>query len=1045
MALPKFISYLAPGNNTFFFHQITHRRNSEKWQISNSRIGNWFGSQKIYLNLIMKNKPYQLLLAILFLTFLPLQAQENSVQKPPFLQYMNSTWVDSIMKMLTPDERIAQLIMVAAYSNRGEEHKQEILKLINEQKIGGLIFFQGGPVRQVKMMNEYQEASEIPLLGATDAEWGLGMRLDSTISYPYQMALGAIQNNELLYQMGVEIAKQIKRTGLHLNFAPVVDVNNNPNNPVINYRSFGEDKYNVAQKSIAYMRGMQDQNLLTTAKHFPGHGDTDTDSHYALPQILHSLTRLDTLELYPFKKIIEAGIGGVMVAHLDIPALDSTGVPSTLSKPIITQLLKQRMGFEGLIVTDAMNMKGVTEGNLPGVVDKDAILAGNDLLEFTEDVVKAISEIRKAIDQGLISQKEIDSRVRKILAVKQWVGLNEYEPIPLNNILEEVNTPEASLLNRKLVEASLTVLKNENELLPVQDVNVEMASVSFGADAENTFQKTLSLYGDVTHFNLPLEATEEQVDSIKERLENFDLVFGGIHDDSKFPRNTLKFSPEVVEFISDLAERRNTVITFFKNPYALNKIEDIEEAEGLVVTYQDSKITQELAAQLIFGGISANGKLPVSVGEKFSAGDGLEVEGGIRFSYTLPVEVGMDSKILYSRVDSLMKQAIEAKAIPGGQILVARNQKVVLHKAYGSHVYHDTIGVEKEDLYDLASVTKITASMAALMNLYDEGTFKLNGTLADHLSKFKRSNKADIPFTDILTHQARFQPWIPFWKNTLRDNGSYRWWTIKKDSSRRYPIKITDEMYLHRNYSEKIVKAIRKSPLLDKKEYVYSDFFFILAPRVVESRTDEDFATYLQENFYNPLGATTTGFNPKYPKNMIVPTENDFSFRNELIHGTVHDEGAIMLGGVSGHAGLFSNANDLAKVLQMYLNFGEYGGKRYIEEATIKEFTRRQFPDSENHRALGFDKPRYNEAGESRNTAQNASSSSFGHTGFTGIMVWMDPEEDLLYIFLSNRVYPTRDNHRLYDLNTRTQIHQVLYDAIKAEAEINEQNNSPSE
>ena len=988
----------------------------------------------------MRNHASLLVTLLTILVILPLQAQEKLAEKPPFQKYENSAWVDSIMNTLTPNERIGQLIMVAAYSNRGEKHKQEILELIREQKVGGLIFFQGDPATQVRLMNDYQQASEVPLLGAIDAEWGLGMRLDNTINYPFQMALGAIQDENLLYRMGAEVARQVKRTGLHLNFAPVVDVNNNPNNPVINYRSFGEDKYNVARKSIAYMEGMQDNFLLTTAKHFPGHGDTDTDSHYALPQINHSLARLDSLELYPFRKILEAGIGGVMVAHLDIPALDSTGVPSTLSKPIITGLLKEKMGFEGLIVTDAMNMKGVTQGNSPGVVDKDAILAGNDLLEFTEDVPRAISEIRKAINQGLISQAEIDRRVRKILAVKQWVGLNEYEPISSKRILQDLNTPEARLLNRKLVEASLTVLKNENAILPVKDLhNVEIASVSFGAENKTDFQEELSLYTKVEHFTLPRDAGKARVEKVRKKLSEYDLVIGGIHDYSKYPRNNLKLSKAAQELVSELSEEKNVIFALFKNPYVLNKIDDIEEADGLIVAYQDSENTQELAAQLIFGGISASGKLPVSVGDKFKSGDGLPVQGEIRFSYTLPEEVGMDSEILNKRIDSLMNLAINMKATPGGQILVAKDQKVVFHKAYGEHVYHDTIKVKKEDLYDLASVTKITASMAALMKLYDEGKFKLDGTLADHLPKFRRSNKDDIPFTDILTHQAKFQPWIPFWKNTLRKNGSYRWWTIKKDSSRRYPIKITDDMYLHRNYPDKIVKAIRKSPLLEKKEYVYSDFFFILAPRVVESRTDKEFTTYLQDNFYDPIGATTTGFNPDYPKNRIVPTENDYFFRHEPIHGTVHDEGAIMLGGVSGHAGLFSNANDLAKMMQMYLNMGEYGGKRYIEEETLKKFTRRTFPDSDNYRALGFDKRRPNSKGVVNNTAPDASQASFGHTGFTGIMVWMDPEVDLLYIFLSNRVSPSRDNHRLYQLDTRTNIQQVLYDAMKTDSKISSQ------
>jgi beta-N-acetylhexosaminidase len=338
--------------------------------------------------------------------------------------------------------------------------------------------------------------------------------------------------------------------------------------------------------------------------------------------------------------------------------------------------------------------------------------------------------------------------------------------------------------------------------------------------------------------------------------------------------------------------------------------------------------------------------------------------------------------------------------------------------------------VKKEDLYDLASVTKISATLAALMKLHDEGKFQLDQTLASHLPSFRRSNKEDLPYYDILTHQAGFKPWIPFWKNTLRKNGSYRWFTIKKDSSARYPIKITDDMYLHRNYPDRIVKEIRKSPVSGEREYVYSDFFFILAPRVVESMTEDDFSDYLQQNFYEPLGASTLGFNPQFPKERIVPTENDYNFRREPIHGTVHDEGAIMLGGVSGHAGLFGNSNDLAKLLQMYLNKGEYGGERFISEETVEKFTQRTFPDSDNHRALGFDKPNYNEDGVSRNTAQDASLASYGHTGFTGIMVWIDPEVDLLYVFLSNRVSPTRENTRLYSLNTRTNIHQVLYDAM---------------
>jgi beta-glucosidase-like glycosyl hydrolase/CubicO group peptidase (beta-lactamase class C family) len=945
---------------------------------------------------------------------------------------MNHRWVDSVFNSLNADERIAQLVMVAAYSNRGDEHRKEILKMIEEQKIGGLIFFQGSPVRQVRLINEYQAASKIPLLMAMDAEWGLGMRLDSTISFPYQMTLGAMSNDSLIYRMGVEVAQHLKRTGIHVNFAPVVDVNNNPENPVINYRSFGEDKNNVARKAVAYMKGMQDNGILTTAKHFPGHGDTGTDSHFALPQINHSRQRLDSLELYPFREAIKAGIGGVMVAHLNIPVLDSSARPSTLSKPIITDLLRRDMAFKGLIVTDAMNMKAVTASNPPGIVDRDALIAGNDLLEFTEDVSRTISEVKKAINQGMISQKEVDDKCRKVLAVKYWAGLSEFRKVQVENIVDDLNTPHARLLNRQLIESSITVLKNENNLIPIQGLDsLRVASVSIGSNSVTSFQRTLGLYTSVQHFAISKDADATFVDSIRSQLKGYNLVVAGLHDSQARPLNALNFSEPVMDLIGELAKQKNTIISVFKNPYVLNKIGSIEEADGLTVSYQDTRDTEELTGQLIFGGISSSGRLPVSIGEKFHGGAGIDVRGGIRFKYTLPEDAGMDSKIL-ERVDSLVNQALLMKAIPGCQVLVAKDKKVVMYKAYGYHDYSDTVTVKPADLYDLASVTKISASLPSLMKLYDEGIFKLDATLGDYLPKFKRSNKADIPMYDILTHQARFRPFIPFWQNTVKKNGAYKWYTIKSDSSERFPLRLKEEMYLHRKYPDKIVKAIRKSPLEAEKKYVYSDFFFILAPRVVESMIDEDFDSYLQKNFYAPLGATSVTYNPleKYPKKEIVPTEHDYYFRHQPIHGTVHDEGAIMLGGVSGHAGLFANANDLAKLMQMYLDMGEYGGKRYLKAETLKEWTRTQFPENNNRRGLGFDKPNLKYLGVNNNAAKDAGPLSFGHTGFTGTITWMDPETGLLYIFLSNRVNPTRDNTRLYRLNTRTQIQQVLYDAM---------------
>ncbi|TVZ26510.1 beta-glucosidase-like glycosyl hydrolase [Gillisia sp. Hel_I_86] len=961
-------------------------------------------------------------------------AQETKVKLPEFLKFTHSVWVDSLMKSLTPEERIAQLIMVAAYSNKEDGHRKEILKLIKDQKIGGLIFFQGGPVRQVKLMNEYQEASKVPLLGAIDAEWGIGMRLDSTVSYPFQMTLGAIQNDSLIHKMGAEVARQIKRVGLHLNFAPVVDVNNNAANPVINYRSFGENKIKVAEKGIAYMLGLQENGVLPTAKHFPGHGNTDTDSHYALPQITHSRARLDETELYPFREIIKAGIGGVMVAHLDIPALDSTGVPSTLSKPIISGLLKEELGFQGLIVTDAMNMKGVTKDNSPGIVDKDAILAGNDLLEFTEDVPKAILEIKKAIKKGLIPQKEIDARCRKLLALKQWAGLSTYQPTPLKNIIGELNTPTADLLNRNLTEASLTVLKNKGGLLPLKNLeSLKIANISVGKEKKTTFQESLELYTEIHHFNISNTQDPKVLDSLKIEFEAYNLLIIGIHDDSKYPRNNLKISTEIQSFLKTLSEEKNSILTYFKNPYSLENLEFTENTKAIILTYQDSDNSEDLAAQLIFGGVGANGKLPVSVGNKFKEGDGLEVEGGIRFKYTLPEDAGMDSELLNRKIDSLMQQAMELKAIPGGQILVAKDQKVVFHKAYGFQSYSDTTKVKLDDLYDLASVTKISSALPALMKLKDEGKFDLNAGIDTYLPYFRNSNKAGVPFRQILAHQARFKAWIPYWKTMSRKNGTYKWKTIKRDSSARFPMKISENMWLYKDYKKEILKQIKKSELENEQKYLYSGLAFYLLPDIVANIAQEDFQHYIGDSFYKPLGASTLTYNPlaRFSISRIAPTENDYFFRKTEIHGTVHDEGAILMNGVSSNAGLFASANDLAKLMQLYLNKGIYGGERFILEETVEEFTKYQFLENGNRRGLGFDKPSLGERIINGNTAISASDASYGHTGYTGPMVWMDPEKGLLYVFLANRVLPTRENTLLYKLNTRTKIQQVLYDSLK--------------
>ncbi|MDJ1468414.1 glycoside hydrolase family 3 N-terminal domain-containing protein [Xanthocytophaga flava] len=955
----------------------------------------------------------------------------TNAQNLPFSDY-NQRWVDSVFQKLTPDERIAQLIMVAAYSNRDQAHIDAVSELIRKQKIGGLVFFQGGPTRQVQQTNFYQSISKVPLLVAIDGEWGLGMRLDSTISYPYQMTLGAIQNDSLLYKMGVEVALQCKRMGIQVNFAPVVDVNNNPNNPVINYRSFGENKENVARKSIAYMKGMQDNHILTTAKHFPGHGDTDADSHYDLPLIKKSRTQLDSLELYPFRKIIEAGIGGIMVAHLSIPSLDSTkNQPSTLSKPIISNLLKNELKFSGLAFTDAMNMKGVTKNYTPGVADAKAILAGNDVLEFTEDVPKAIEEIKKAIREKKITQAEIDARCRKVLAAKAWVGLDKWKSISLTNLSKDLNTPKAKLLNRQLTEASLTLLKNENTFLPLQKLDtLQIASVSVGAEKTTAFQRMLAKYTSVQHFTISKQATAADIKKVKDALAKFDLVVVGVHIPSVRPAKNYGITENMQKALTELSSiTQKVIICHLGNAYTLPKF-DFSKATAIVTTYQDNTIAQELAAQALFGAVSMSGKMPVSVSPVYPLNGGLGMNSIHRLKYTMPEEVGMNSELLERRIDSMANIALTQKATPGCQVLVAKNGKIIFHKTYGYLTYDNQRPTQEDDLYDLASVTKVTTSAPALMRLSDEGKFGLDKTLATYLPEYGNSNKKDIQFRDILTHQARLTAWIAFWKETVKEDGERNHKLFRTDSSKRFPVKIVDNLWLNRKYCKKIYKEINDSPLLQEKKYVYSDLSYYLYPRLVQLQTGKPFETYLKETFYLPIGATHLTYKPLryYPIDQIVPTEYDSLFRKTLIHGTVHDEGAAMLDGLSGHAGLFGTANDVAKMMQMYLQMGEYGGQRFINEATLKEWTRYNDVNF-SRRGIAFDKPDPKSPGLSAAAASSAE--SFGHSGFTGTFVWVDPKYQLVYVFMSNRVYPTRNNNKLGSLNIRTGVLQTIYEVIQ--------------
>ncbi len=957
-------------------------------------------------------------------------------QSGKFTLETENPWVDSVFATLSKDEQIAQLLYVAAYSNQTVEHEVEITDLIRKYRIGGLIFFQGDPKSQAELTNFYQSQSKVPLMIAMDGEWGLGMRLDKTIDFPYQMTLGALTDDALIYEMGKEVARQFKRLGVHMNLAPVVDVNNNPSNPVINYRSFGADKKNVARKGIRYMKGMQDHGTLACAKHFPGHGDTGTDSHLALPVINHDRNRLDSIELYPFREMINAGVAAVMTAHLSIPALDDTpNLPSTLSAPIVTKLLQKELGFEGLVVTDALNMKGVTNFFPPGEVDARALIAGNDVLEFTEDVPKAIEEIKKAANQGLLSWDIIEKRCRRVLAAKQWAGLDHFQPVEVENIVKDLTPPEAYVLKRKLYASALTLLLNEDTILPVKNLgSTRIATLGLQANDPSSFQKMLGKYSQMDHY--VWNPDNPDADSVFVNLMEYDLVIAGITNLDQRPYKNFGIHPRLPEALARLKEFPDVVLVVFGNPYALDKLPGIEEFKALVMAYQDNKTVKQLAAQMIFGALGAKGTLPVHVNKYFNLGQGIQTDAINRLGYSLPESVGLDGVFLEKKIDSIARSGIRAGAFPGCQVLIARDGSVVFHKTYGYHTYEKRNEVKKNDLYDFASVTKITGALPALMHLHDLGKFELDVPFSTYWPDFKRSNKSDLTVREILAHQSGMKAWIPYWKNTVKKNGRFKARTFKKDSSSAYTVPVIEDLFLHKKYRKRIYKAIRKSEVSEEKVYLYSGLSFYLYPQIIETITGEDYETYVKNNVYRPLGAYTLTYNPyrSYPVQRIIPTETDNFFRMKQILGYVHDEGAAMMGGVSGNAGLFGTANDLAKLMQMYMRMGSFGGEQLVSTSTLKEFTSYQYPDNDNRRGLGFDKPKIgnkNLPEEELYPARSASEESFGHSGFTGTFTWADPEEQLVYLFLSNRVYPTRENRKIYDMNIQISIQEAIYQAIR--------------
>lgn len=959
---------------------------------------------------------------LFFITGLNVFSQEKSV--------LVTHWVDSVYTSLSPDERIAQLMMVRAYSNRDDKYVDELVSLVKELNIGGVCFFQGGPVRQAVVTNMLQANVRTPLFVAIDAEWGPGMRLDSVELFPKQMTLGAITDDSLLYKMGVEIARQLKSIGVQINFAPVSDVNNNPLNPVINARSFGDNREMVARKASWYMKGMQDNGLIAVAKHFPGHGDTGMDSHYTLPVIDKSRQDLESVELYPFRQLVDQGVKGIMVAHLAVPALDTAKKAiASLSGSVISDLLRDEMGFTGMVITDGMDMKGLTDFSDPGMVEASALKAGNDILLLPVDARKAIANIRKAIDSGFISNELIENKCRRVLTWKYEAGLSNFNTVQTKNLVSDINSVESRLITRKANAEAITLLEDNQNLIPLRSLDsLKIASLVFGDSIISPFQQMLSSYAPVNHFILPKEPTRKQCDSISLLLEPYNLVIAGFVKTSDLPQKKFGVGNMAAAYIDSLSLFKTVILNLFASPYAVASFKRIDRIAATIVSFQDNTVMQELTAQAIFGGIPVKGRLPVAAGRDFPSGSGIDRDEVIRFSFGLPEEEKLASGKL-SSIDSLMNESIANGVFPGGQIVVSRYGKVVYRKAFGSQTYSEAKPVRNDDLYDLASLTKILATTLAAMKLSDDGLINPNRRLSHYMESLQKSNKDNITIREILAHQAGLQPYIPFYHKLLKKNKQDST-LIARHYSMEYPLRVADALYLQDDWHGFIVDSIIASPMLKKKEFKYSDLGFILLAEAFSEIAQQPLSSYVMRNFYSKLGLSTMGYHPRdrFSVTRIAPTENDTVFRHQLIRGDVHDPTAAMLGGVSGHAGLFSDALDVAVIMQMLLQKGTYGGEVFLDSTTVKDFTKVQYPGNDNRRGAGFDKPALK--GQPSPACDLVSPQSFGHSGFTGTYTWADPANGLVYVFLSNRVNPDAGNNKITQLNIRTRIHEMIYKAI---------------
>ena len=955
-----------------------------------------------------------------------------------------NVWVDSLMSSMTMNEKIGQLIVAQVNPTDNEYNRRWLKRLIDKYHIGGLLYMEGTLAEQARLTNYAQSVSPIPLMVTLDGEWGLSMRYSDAIGYPRNMVLGATDDDKLMYEYGREVARQCRRVGIHVNFAPVLDVNDNPANPVIGSRSFGEDPELVSRLGIAYAKGLEDGGVLSVAKHFPGHGNSSQDSHKTLPVINKSMSELKVCEFVPFKAYIDAGLSGMLVAHLHVPAIDPAPIPSTLSEKNVTELLKEEMGFDGLVFTDGLSMKGVTQEDNLGV---KALLAGNHILLGPINVAGEAAAIKSALLTGKMDEEIVEEACRKVLCYKYALGINNEQPIEVEGIVSDINSGRAEALQHKLWSKAITVVKNDAGILPLRGLDKnKIAVVTIGGNGGLTsmFQNRCEMYSATDKFDY---YDGMSVNELSRELEGYDKVILAVHSsDYKY-----------VNVLSNLTARlKNDVCVMFVSAYRTARFASgLRNASAVVLAYDDCNLAQDYAAQTVYGGNAACGELPVTVNGVGKVGDGIKYPS-IRLGYGVPEEVGLSGKMI-TRIDSLVAEGLKTGAFPGCQVLVAKDSMIVCNRYYGVTDTESNRPVTVNTIYDLASVSKATGTISGIMEAVDNGLIDIDAKASKYIPQLVGTDKEDITIRQLLFHESGMPAALNMY-DVMIDPDSYkgklfcgkknsvysinvsrnlygnRYAKVRNDIVSSKPddtfnIAICDGVYGGKVTYDSIMGRIYNAPLRDDNDYLYSCLNFCLLMNIEENVTHEHHNDYVENNVFAPLGAYHTLYRPlsRFEAGEIAPTEYDTFLRRQLVHGYVHDETAAYSGGVQGNAGLFSNANDLAKLFQMWLNGGEYGGDRFLSKETVDLFCKTKSPNS--RRGLGFDKPDKTNDDYSP-TCSEATAETFGHLGFTGTCYWVDPSNGLVFIFLCNRVYPTRDNDAFDELNIRPKLFSLVYQSI---------------